>query len=126
MSELHRYVAYTIPAGFALMVLWVIVSLVRNRTPGDRFWGLLAGLQVVLGIQAAIGVVLFALGLRPQSNGPSWLHYVYGALFPLFILVVAHRVARRFQEIPWVVFGVAAFVNFGLTFRALQTGLGID
>ena len=128
MTDLHRYIAYAIPAGFALLTLWALYSLVRNRAPGDWFWNLLAVLQVVIGIQIIVGGVLFAAGGRPDTNGPQWLHYVYGGLFPGAVLITAHGFARseRFRAIPWVVFGVAALVSFGLTFRALQTGLGID
>jgi hypothetical protein len=126
VSALHRYVAYAIPAGWALLALWAAIALARNKPPGDRFWTLLAILQGLLGIQVVVGAVLFLGGARPGSNGPSWLHYVYGALFPIVVLVTAHRVARKQQGVSWLVFGFAALVNFGLTFRALQTGLGID
>jgi hypothetical protein len=126
VSALHRYVAYAIPAGWALLAVWAAISLARNKPPGDRFWTLLAILQGVLGVQVVVGAVLFLGGARPSSNGPSWLHYVYGALFPIGVLVVAHRVARKQPGVSWLVFGLAALVNFGLTFRAFQTGLGID
>ena len=126
MRDLHRYVAYTIPAGFLLLALWSLAMLIRNREPGGWFWHLLATLQVVIGVQFLIGGVLFLTGARPASNGPSWLHYVYGALFPALVLVVAHRRASKVATAPWLIFGVAALVCFGLTFRALQTGLGID
>lgn len=126
VSDLHRYVAYFVPAAFLALVVWAVASLLRNRDVGDGFWNLLGAVQVVLGAQALIGAVLFLAGLRPQSNGPGWLHYVYGALFPIGVLVFAHVQARRRPAIAALVFAVAAFVNFGLTFRALQTGLGID
>jgi hypothetical protein len=75
-----------------------------------------------------VGAFLYLSGGRPQSNGPEWLHYVYGGLFPAAVLVAAHRIAKseRFSGIPWAVFGFAALVCFGLTFRALQTGNGWD
>jgi hypothetical protein len=128
MTDVHRVIAYAIPTGFAVLTLWAVVSLVRNRNPHDLFWQLLAVLQVVVGIQIIIGVFLFLSGARPNSNGPQWLHYVYGGLFPAAVLAAAHRFARseRWRQIPWAVFGVAALICFGLTFRALQTGLGID
>ena len=125
MDTVHRFIAYSIPAGFAVLMLWAIVTFFRNKTPSDGFWNLLGALQAVVGIQALVGLVLFATGARPNSNGPSWLHYVYGAGFPALILTIAHVYARRVRY-PWAAFGVAAFVCFGLTFRALQTGLGID
>lgn len=128
MTDIHRMIAYAIPAGFAILVLWAVVALIRNRNPHDFFWQLLAILQVVVGVQTIIGGILFVTGGRPISNGPEWLHYVYGALFPAAVLVAAHRIARseRWRQIPWAVFGFAALICFGLTFRALQTGLGID
>ena len=124
--DVHRYLAYSIPAGFALMTLWAIYAFVRNREPGEWFWRLLAVVQVVLGVEVLIGITLFVSGRRPPSNGPSWLHYVYGGFGPILVLVVAHRWARKNEGLAWVVFGAAAFVSFGLTFRAIQTGLGID
>ena len=126
MVDLHRYVAYSVPALFALLTLGALYTYLRNREPGGWYWNLLAAVQVVLGVQVVVGVVLFALGGRPQSNGPNWLHYVYGAVFPIGVLFFAHKYARKHQGIEMVIFGVACFVAFGLTFRALQTGLGID
>jgi hypothetical protein len=104
------------------------VSFFRNSNPSDWFWHLLAGLQVVVGVQVLIGGYLYLSGARPQTNGPEWLHYVYGGLFPAAVLIAAHRGAKseRFRAVPWLVFGFAALICFGLTFRALQTGLGID
>jgi hypothetical protein len=124
--DLHRLVAYSVPALFALLTLGALYTYLRNREPGEWYWNLLAAVQVVLGIQVVVGAILFAMGGRPQSNGPNWLHYVYGGVFPIGVLYVAHRYARKHQGVVMVIFGLAAFVSFGLTFRALQTGLGID
>ncbi|CAN5727964.1 hypothetical protein BH24ACT26_BH24ACT26_12000 [soil metagenome] len=126
MTEVHGYIAYAVPAGWALLALWTLLSFLRNKPPGGGFWNLLAVLQAILGVQVVIGAILFLTGARPASNGPSWLHYVYGALFPVALLVAAHRYARKQEGVSWIVFGIASVVIFGLTFRALQTGLGID
>jgi hypothetical protein len=128
MTDFHHYLAYSVPAIFLLLALWALVSFIRNKNPNDMFWNVVALIQVVIGVQVIAGVILFLMGNRPESNGPVWLHYVYGGLFPGALLVFAHRYARseRFKEIPWALFGFVAFVCFGLTFRALQTGLGID
>jgi heme A synthase len=128
VDAIHRYVGYSIPTAFLILAVWALVAFVRNKNPGGPFWTLLAAIQVVLAVQVVIGAILFLMGERPESNGPQWLHYVYGGVFPGALLVFAHRWARgdRFKEIPWAVFGIVAFVCFGLTFRAVQTGLGID
>lgn len=126
VETLHRFVGYSVPTGFALLALWAVYSLIRNEEPPAHYWNLLAALQVVIGIQVIVGGTLFLAGRRPASNGPSWLHYVYGAAFPALILTLAHLYARRAKAGPWLIFGIAALICFGLTFRALQTGLGID
>ena len=124
MVTLHRFIAYGVPAGFLLLALATVVGLIRNKAPGEWFWTLVAVLQVVLGVQVVVGGIMFVMGDRPDTSGPEWLHYVYGGLFPAALLVLAHRLGKRFEEIPWVVFGAIGLVCFGLTFRALQTGLG--
>ncbi len=126
MVDLHRFVAYAVPAGFALLALGALYAYLRNEEAGGWYWNLLAAVQVVLGAQVVVGAILLALGRRAQSNGPGWLHYVYGGLFPILVLYVAHRYARKHQGVEMLVFGVAGLVAFGLTFRALQTGLGVD
>lgn len=124
MDTVHRFIGYSVPAGFASLMLWSILALIRNKAPGESFWNLLGALQVVVGIQIVVGGILFLMGARPATSGPKWLHYCYGGLFPAIVLIVAHRYARRYESIPWLVFGIAGFICFGLTFRALQTGIG--
>ncbi|HVF54098.1 MAG TPA: hypothetical protein VNC78_10930 [Actinomycetota bacterium] len=125
VGQLHRYVGYIVPAGFLLLFLWAIVSIIRNRDPGGGFWGVLAFLQVIIGIQVIVGATLFLGGLRPPPQSNAWLHYVYGGLFPAGLLVAAHVQARKREGIAVILFGIAAFLCFGLTSRALMTGLGV-
>lgn len=121
---LHKLVGFAIPAGFLVLAIWALVSFVRNKTPGGGFWSLLGALQVVVGIQFLVGGTLFLAGRRASIGDLAWLHYVYGALFPAALLVWAHGLAKgRFREVPFVPFGIAALLCFGLTVRALMTGL---
>ena len=68
------------------------------------------------------GLVLLVLGHRQ-----SLLHYGYGAVFPTIVLIVAHSFGRGLEDEAdtWKVFAVASFFIFGLTLRALTTGLGL-
>jgi hypothetical protein len=77
--------------------------------------------QVVAIVQALIGIVLLIAGYRP----PTTLLYVFW-FWPLVILAIAHALAREesFQARPWLPFALGAFICFGLTLRALMTGLG--
>jgi hypothetical protein len=129
MPEIHKYVAFVVVSIFAVGWVWGLVAWISPRKdPGPKFWVWLSVAQVVAGLQAVIGVILLLLGYRPTV----WLHYVYG-FGPLVILAFAHGQARAGQRekpganpIPaWAWFAGAAFICFGLTLRALMTGLGI-
>jgi hypothetical protein len=119
MSSIHGVIAWAIPVGFGVVMLWSLYCFLRNRPPVPAYWNLLGVLQVLLAVQLVVGVILIALGGRPP-----WLHYAYGAFFPAALLVAAHRLGQRFEDIPWVWFGIASALICGLTIRAFITGQG--
>ncbi len=121
MTELHHYVGYSVVGVFSIGWLFGLVLWLSKRGAGDWFWRWLVAAQVIAIGQALVGVVLLLLGERP----PTALHYVYG-FGPIVILAIAHGLARdaNFRRNPWVPFAMASFICFGLTLRALMTGLG--
>jgi purine-cytosine permease-like protein len=125
VTDVHRLIGYSISAAFLLLALWTLLAFIRNKHPGPWFWNCLGVVQAVLVLQVLVGGILFLVGERaPSAGDPPWLHYVYGGLFPVFVLVVAHRFARKYDEIPWVIFGIACLVCSASTFRAMQSALG--
>jgi hypothetical protein len=123
--RVHAWIGFGMVGGWLLFLLWggVQYLLSRRGEPGRWFWHLLAGLQVLLVLQLIGGVILLAMG-RPL---PGLLHLAYGAVFPAVVLVVAHGIGRGLEDPgdAWKVFTLAAFFIFGLTLRALTTGLGL-
>ncbi|MFB3738832.1 MAG: hypothetical protein ACE14W_07680 [Candidatus Velamenicoccus archaeovorus] len=122
MPDVHAIVGFTVVALFALGWLWALALWALRRGAGNWFWRWLAAAQVVAVLQALLGIVLLILGYRPDG----WLHLVYG-FGPLVVLLFGHVAARseQYAPRPWVPFGWASFICFGLTLRALMTGLGI-
>ncbi len=122
MPRFHETVGFIVVALFAVGWIWGIVLWIAKRPGGTWFWRWLAVVQVVAVLQAVLGLTLLVLGYRPDT----WLHYVYG-FGPLVVVGIAHLVAREepFRARPWVPFAWAAFFCFGLTLRALTTGLGM-
>jgi hypothetical protein len=120
--ELHRYVGYLVVGTFAVGWLFGIVLWVRRRQAGDWFWRWLVGAQVLAVAQGLVGSALLLMGRRPTQ----WLHLVYG-FGPIAILAIGHLLAREeaFRARPWIPFALASFICFGLSLRALTTGLGI-
>jgi hypothetical protein len=128
VSDVHEIVGFLVVGVFAVGWIWGLGAWIARRGPGDRYWTWLTVAQVVAGLQAVLGIILLLLGKRPSS----WLHLVYG-FGPFVILAIAHALARDLQKtqpgkkpIPaWVPFAFGAFICFGLTLRALMTGLGV-
>lgn len=121
MSELHRIVGFVVVAIFSIGWVLGLVLWISKREAGDWFWRWLVAAQALAVLQAVVGAVLLLLGRRPTT----WLHLVYG-FGPLVILGIAHVLARdeNFRRRPWVPFALASFICFGLSLRALTTGLG--
>jgi hypothetical protein len=137
VSELHGYIGFAVVGVFAIGWLWGLGAWILRRGPGAAFWVWLPVAQVVAGLQAAFGIALLLFGRRLEAGGTlgGLLHYIYGRL-PILLFVIAHVIARAgnasmlgFSEerrvAPWVPFAWASFICFGLTLRALMTGLGV-
>jgi hypothetical protein len=122
MATVHKAIGFVIVSAFGVMFLWGLVAFIVKREPNQWWWRLLAALQVVLIVQLGAGLALLALG-----RSRSLLHYAYGAVLPAIVLVGAHVIARGLEDEAdsWKVFAVASFFLFGLTLRALTTGLGL-
>jgi hypothetical protein len=116
-------------AGDALcFVIAVFGDLTRRYRMPHIFWWILWLAQIPLGIQLALGLVLLAEGLRPQTP----LHFLYGglvaatvaALFALRPGSAARRVLVRdeasYRESRWV--GLLCLFLLSLVGRAYMTG----
>jgi hypothetical protein len=137
VPEVHKVVGFAVVGIFAVGWMWGLAAAISKRGPGEQYWLWLTVAQVAVGLQAILGLVLLLIGHRvvTGSSIQNALHYVYG-LLPLLMFVVAHMIARagnaslvgfdaRRRIAPWVPFAWAAFICFGLTLRALMTGLGV-
>ena len=141
MVQVHRFLGFFVVGVFALGWIWGLLAKLVGRGPGELYWRWLAVAQVTALGQAILGTVLLVSGARVASGSSlsNLLHYVYGFL-PLLLFAAAHLVARSGnlstigmkrgdgEEIPirpWTPFAWASFIAFGLTLRALMTGLGV-
>lgn len=123
---IHRYVGEAIVG--ALIVIAVsgaVLRLMRRDEAPRLFWGLQHYTENVLVLQIVIGLVLFLSGRRVPGGPLIWLHYLYGSLFPLIAVIGGRIAALRREEHDYVGVAWGAFFGFGLTLRALMTGLGI-
>jgi hypothetical protein len=121
MARFHLIEGYAIVGGWAVLLLFGIGLFITGRDANRLYWGLLTVLQILLGLQLLAGLVLLLGGGRQPV-----LHYLYGAVFPALVLAVCHLFTRGLEKPPYhLFFTIGAFFVFGLTARALMTGLGI-
>jgi hypothetical protein len=121
MARFHTIEGFVIVAGWGLLFLFGIGLFITRRDANRVYWGLLTVLQVLLGVQLLAGLVLLLNGGRQPL-----LHYLYGAVFPALVIGVCHVLTRGLEKPPYhLFFTIGAFFVFGLTARALMTGLGI-
>lgn len=80
-------------------------------------------MEVILAVQIVAGIVLLAEGNRADS----WLHYMYGSVFPGIVIGVGQLLARDMaaEADRWKVMSWASIIAFLLVGRALMTGLGL-
>jgi hypothetical protein len=115
--ELHALIARSLVMYFALVGAWGVFLGIRKHEFGPAYRGALL-IGVALGIvQAVVGVLLLATGLRPADN----LHYLYGATVIVTLpLVGSYITDKRFSR-P-LAYGLASLFMAGLAIRAITTG----
>lgn len=131
LGEFHGYwLGVPVWASWVIIMVWALVLRLLNAGETPTFWRAVSVAQILLALQAVVGVVLlglWALGLGPPpvpgSAFHSVFHVLYGLVFPLVVLVVGHRFAVQGRMEPHTAFAVVGLVNFGLLFRAWQTGM---
>lgn len=131
LGEFHGYwLGVPVWASWVIIMVWALVLRLAGAGETPTFWRAVSVAQILLALQVVVGVVLlalWALGLGappvPGSAFQSVFHVLYGLVFPLVVLVVGHRFAVQGRMEPHTAFAVVGLVNFGLLFRAWQTGM---
>ncbi len=129
----HGYVVgFAIPAAWLIICLWALFLRLRKAEEAPLFWRVVSVAQVLLALQFFLGLALLTLyslgrGGLPGSGSTFdvTFHLLYGAGFPLAVLVVAHRGARDGRFDAYAAFAVVGLVIFGLTARAWMVGAGL-
>jgi len=116
----HRLLAFAIVGALLLLTVWGTALRVAGRDTAPKgFWGLLHYTENVLAVEIVAGIILLLIGRRQP-----WLHYVYGSVFPIMVLVAARMASLRREVRDYAPIAFGAFFAFGLTARALMLGMG--
>ncbi|MEX1177691.1 MAG: hypothetical protein WEB09_04450 [Nitriliruptor sp.] len=125
MTTFHRVLGTVIVVSFVVIVLaGVLLRLTGRRETPTTLWAIQHWTENLLVVQTVVGLILLLLGRRVTGGSVPWFHYLYGSLFPLIAIVIGRLAGLRRGEREYVGLALGAFVAFGLTLRAVQTGCG--
>lgn len=123
MTTLHAWLGTGLVASFGVLaVVGLGLRLVGRDEAPALYWAVQHWTENLLLVQTVGGLLLLVLGRRVAAGELSFLHYLYGSLFPLVAMVGGRLAAMRRDDHDYVGLAWGGFFAFGLTLRALQTG----
>lgn len=131
-AQIHGYVVgFLLIGSWPVIGFWALALRFTRYEETPTFWRVVSVAQLLLALQFVVGLILLVLyalgGTGLPGDGSAWdvtWHMLYGAVFPLIVLTVAHRGAREGRFNPHAAFAVVGLVNFGLAARAWMVGVG--
>jgi hypothetical protein len=132
LQTIHGYiVGFLIIGSWPVIGFWALALKFTRYEETPTFWRVVSVAQILLAVQLFLGMALLVLWTLGRAGLPGdgsafqvTFHLLYGVVFPLVVLVVAHRGARAGRWNPHLAFAVVGLVNFGLTTRAWMVGSG--
>lgn len=132
LQTIHGYiVGFLVIGSWPVIGFWALALRFTRYEETPTFWRVVSVAQILLAVQLLLGMALltmYTLGLAGlPGDGSAFdvgFHILYGLVFPLIVLTVAHKGARDGRWNPHAAFAVVGLVNFGLTARAWMVGSG--
>lgn len=118
LIELHARFANTVVLFTFVVSLWALFNYVRGKGISFSYWGTLVIGEILLVVQALLGVAMFLQGGRP----PRIIHFLYGVLVLLVWPGVFAYTQGRDTRREALIYGLASLFLFGLVLRAISTG----
>lgn len=131
LTWIHGWLAgVAVVASWALVAIWGLVLRLAKAGATPLFWRAVSVAQLLLLAQLLLGLVLLGAWVFGTAGLPgaatAWdtvWHLLYGLVFPVVVLFVAHKWARDGRFNPHAAFSLAGLIIFGLTARAFMVGL---
>lgn len=115
---MHDRLATTVMLFMFAVGLWGLFAFARGEVISGSIQGALAIGQVLVMAQAALGVALYADGLRALSS----VHYLYGITAVLTLPFVWSYVKDRHPRQGLLFYSLVALFVAGLAIRGMTTG----
>jgi len=118
MEIVHLLVGRSVVFFFLICGVWGILAHFKKLPADSRYYSTLVLAELLVVVQACLGVALVLLGRSPASD----LHFLYGGLSVLLLPIAYQEATRRRWSAP-LVLGLTTLFIFGLAIRAFTTTL---
>ena len=118
LSDIHAALANTILFYFVAMAAWGSWRFLKKQGVSSAYWGGLAIAEILLALQALLGVYLLIVGFRPARS----IHWLYGVVALLAIPGMYMYTKGRTDRPEMLMYAVVTLITVGLALRAIFTG----
>jgi len=121
ITEIHRTLSNTLWMFYLLIALWGLLRAIRGQRVDGSYFGAIFVVQIVILIQALLGVLLYLNGARP---GRELVHYLYAAFGVVFLPgLFAYLRGDDSPQAQWI-YALGALFMFGVVLRVIGTAPG--
>jgi heme A synthase len=117
LQLMHGRLATTVALYMAALGIWGLVSYLRGGTLSSSFSGALVIGEVLVIVQVAAGVSLFATGVPI----PGSIHYLYGLTAVLVLPFAWSYLRNRDRRQALLMYSLITLFTFGLAVRGILT-----
>ena len=117
ISDIHARIGNMALLYFLIVSLWGFYRFFRKQGIDSAFWGVLAIAEILVIVQALLGVSLWVAGDRPARS----IHVLYGVVIPLLIPGAYLYTQGRGERAEILVYATATIITVGLIIRAVYT-----
>ena len=120
LAFFHNRLSVTAGLFFLVIALWGFWRFFRKQGIDSSYFGALVIGEVLVVVQAILGIILWIEGARPARGA---IHLIYGFLIPAVIPLVYNYTKGGSSRRESLVYGAAIIFGVGLILRAITTGL---
>ncbi len=117
LTQVHSALANACLIFSLIIAGYGFILYLRRGGVESNYWGTLAAGELLFVAQGVVGVILFAIGLRPAQ----WVHILYGVVLVITLpgtyALTRGRDARR----EAIIYAIIGLFLAGVTLRAMST-----
>jgi uncharacterized membrane protein len=120
LTNIHGPLSSSILYFLLIAGVWGLVTAFRKRGVSSNYWGILAIGEIMIIVQAIIGVVLYVGEARPGRPG---VHILYGIVAVITLPAYYAFSKGRDDRTAALLYGLFCIFVAGITLRSVTTGV---